>query len=67
MSILKVETLSDSSQFGGVVANFGAYTHYSWALHDAIEAIETPVIEVHQSNVHAREEVRPTEPFLLLY
>lgn len=42
----------------GVALNAGAYTHTSVALHDAIRAISVPVIEVHISNVHAREEFR---------
>ena len=42
----------------GVVLNAGAYTHTSVAIHDAIRAIKTPVIEVHISNVHQREEFR---------
>lgn len=42
----------------GIVLNAGAYTHTSVALHDAIRAISAPVIEVHISNVHQREEFR---------
>lgn len=42
----------------GIVLNAGAYTHTSIALQDAIKAVETPVVEVHISNVHKREEFR---------
>jgi len=44
--------------YEGVVFNAGAYTHTSVALADAIKGIETPVVEVHISNVHQREEFR---------
>lgn len=44
--------------FDGIVLNAGAYTHTSIALHDCIRAIKCPVVEVHISNVHQREDFR---------
>lgn len=45
-------------QFDGVIINAGAYTHYSYAIRDAISAIKIPCIEVHISNVFARDAFR---------
>jgi 3-dehydroquinate dehydratase-2 len=42
----------------GLVVNAGAWTHYSYALHDALESLDIPKVEVHISNVHGREEWR---------
>jgi 3-dehydroquinate dehydratase-2 len=44
--------------YDGIVLNAGAYTHTSVALHDCIRSLKCPVIEVHISNVHQREEFR---------
>jgi 3-dehydroquinate dehydratase-2 len=44
--------------FDGIIINAGGYTHTSVAIGDAIKAIKTPVVEVHISNIHAREEFR---------
>ena len=47
-------------ELNGIILNAGAYTHTSLAIADAIKAIKTPVIEVHISNIHAREAIRHT-------
>jgi 3-dehydroquinate dehydratase II len=44
----------------GLVANPGAWTHYSWAIRDALELVPAPIVEVHLSNVDEREEWRRT-------
>jgi len=54
-----IDALHDARTWAnGVVFNPGAYTHTSIALRDAISAIQIPVVEVHMSNVYAREEFR---------
>lgn len=53
-----VKFIREAGEGDGLVINAGAWTHYSYALHDALEAVEVPKVEVHISNVHAREEWR---------
>lgn len=53
-----VDWLHEASDSAGIVLNAGAYTHSSVALHDAIRSIAAPVVEVHLSNVFAREAFR---------
>lgn len=48
----------ETFQSQGIVLNPAAYTHYSYAIADAVEAIDIPVVEVHLSNIHGREEFR---------
>jgi len=56
-----IDKMQEAGFFGdydGIVLNAGAYTHTSVALHDCIRSLRCPVIEVHISNVHQREEFR---------
>ena len=45
-------------RYDGIVYNPGAHTHYSYALHDAVECIDVPVVEIHLTDIDAREEFR---------
>ncbi|MCM3617740.1 type II 3-dehydroquinate dehydratase [Sutcliffiella horikoshii] len=56
-----IDKLHDAEgQYDGIVFNPGAFTHYSYAIRDAIASISVPVMEVHISNIHKREEFRHT-------
>lgn len=50
--------IRESAGADGLLINPGAWTHYAYALHDALEAVPVPKVEVHLSNVHAREDWR---------
>jgi 3-dehydroquinate dehydratase-2 len=53
-----VAWIYEAANTDGLVLNPGAWTHYSYAIHDALETVSAPKVEVHLSNVHSREEWR---------
>ena len=50
--------IQEAAESAGVIINPGAWTHYAYALHDALECVDVPKVEVHLSNVHGREKWR---------
>jgi len=55
-----VDAVQKAEGYSAIVINPGGYTHTSVAIRDAIEAVETPTVEVHLSNIYAREDFRHT-------
>jgi 3-dehydroquinate dehydratase-2 len=54
-----VEWIHDAfGDVDGLIVNPGAWSHYSYAIHDALDILEVPIVEVHLSNIHEREEWR---------
>jgi 3-dehydroquinate dehydratase II len=52
-----ISLIREAANSDGLIVNPGAWTHYSYAIYDALEAVSVPKVEVHLSNIHSREEV----------
>lgn len=50
--------VDEDSNYDGLIANFGGYTHTSVAIRDALDILDIPIVEVHLSNIHGREDFR---------
>ncbi len=52
-----ISWIREAANSDGLILNPGAWSHYSYAIHDALETVSVPKVEVHLSNIHSREEV----------